>query len=204
VIDTIAEYAPNLRQIVHGRQVLTPLDLEREWSLTEGNIFQGELTLEQLFFQRPVPGWAQYRTPDPQSLYVRRGHASGRGNYGCVWEECGLGDTEQELGDRRKEIDCMADREPAKTFEDLIVWQKAHALVLDVYRITRSFPREEVYGLTSQLRRAATSVPANIAEGFKKRGRADKARILNSRGGVARRSAISPASGHRSGLHATQ
>jgi len=73
----------------------------------------------------------------------------------------------------------MVDREPAKTFEDLIAWQKAHALVLDVYRITRSFPREELYGLTSQLRRAATSVPANIAEGFKKRGRADKARILN-------------------------
>jgi len=63
VIDTIAEYAPNLRHIIHGRQVLTPLDLEREWGLSEGNIFQGELTLEQLFFQRPVPGWAQYRTP---------------------------------------------------------------------------------------------------------------------------------------------
>jgi phytoene dehydrogenase-like protein len=63
VVDTIAEYAPNLKRIIHGRQVLTPLDLEREWGLSEGNIFQGELTLEQLFFQRPVPGWAQYRTP---------------------------------------------------------------------------------------------------------------------------------------------
>jgi phytoene dehydrogenase-like protein len=63
VIDTIAEYAPNLKGIIHGRQVLTPLDLEREWGLSEGNIFQGELSLEQLFFQRPVPGWAQYRTP---------------------------------------------------------------------------------------------------------------------------------------------
>jgi four helix bundle protein len=73
----------------------------------------------------------------------------------------------------------MVDREPAKTFEDLIVWQKAHALVLDIYRVTRSFPKEEVYGLTSQLRRAAVSVPANIAEGFKKRGRAEKARVLN-------------------------
>jgi four helix bundle protein len=73
----------------------------------------------------------------------------------------------------------MVDREPAKTFEDLIVWQKAHALVLDVYRVTRSFPREEIYGLTSQLRRAAVSVPANIAEGYKKRGRAEKARVMN-------------------------
>jgi phytoene dehydrogenase-like protein len=63
VIDTIAEYAPNIRDIILHRQIVTPLDLEREWGLTEGNIFQGELTLEQLFFARPVPGWAQYTTP---------------------------------------------------------------------------------------------------------------------------------------------
>jgi phytoene dehydrogenase-like protein len=63
VVDTLAEYAPNLRQIIRHRQVVTPLDLEREWGLSEGNIFQGELTLEQLFFLRPAPGWAQYRTP---------------------------------------------------------------------------------------------------------------------------------------------
>jgi phytoene dehydrogenase-like protein len=63
VIDTLAEYAPNLRQIIRHRQVVTPLDLEREWRLSEGNIFQGELTLEQLFFLRPAPGWAQYKTP---------------------------------------------------------------------------------------------------------------------------------------------
>jgi phytoene dehydrogenase-like protein len=63
VVNTIAEYAPNIRDLILHRQVLTPLDLEREWGLTEGNIFQGELTLEQLFFLRPAPGWAQYRTP---------------------------------------------------------------------------------------------------------------------------------------------
>ena len=63
VIDTIAEYAPNIRDIILHRQVLTPLDLERDFGLTEGNIFQGELSLEQLFFARPVPGWAQYKTP---------------------------------------------------------------------------------------------------------------------------------------------
>ena len=63
VINTLAEYAPNMKQIVRHRQVVTPLDLEREWGLSEGNIFQGELTLEQLFFLRPAPGWAQYRTP---------------------------------------------------------------------------------------------------------------------------------------------
>ncbi|MEO7156084.1 MAG: NAD(P)/FAD-dependent oxidoreductase, partial [Vicinamibacterales bacterium] len=63
VINTIAEYAPNIRDIILHRQILTPLDIEREFGLTEGNIFQGELTLEQLFFLRPVPGWAQYATP---------------------------------------------------------------------------------------------------------------------------------------------
>jgi phytoene dehydrogenase-like protein len=63
VVDTISEYAPNLKKIIVGRQVLTPLDLEREFGLTQGNIFQGELSLEQLFFLRPVPGWAYYKTP---------------------------------------------------------------------------------------------------------------------------------------------
>jgi phytoene dehydrogenase-like protein len=63
VVDTITEYAPNLKSLIRHRQVLTPLDLEREWSLSEGNIFQGELSLEQLFFLRPVAGWARYRTP---------------------------------------------------------------------------------------------------------------------------------------------
>ena len=63
VIDRIAEFAPNIRDIVIGRQVLTPLDIERTMGLTEGNIFQGELSLEQLFFNRPVPGYARFRTP---------------------------------------------------------------------------------------------------------------------------------------------
>jgi phytoene dehydrogenase-like protein len=63
VVDTLAEYAPNIRNLILHRQVLTPLDLEREFALTEGNIFQGELSLDQLFFMRPVPGWAQYTTP---------------------------------------------------------------------------------------------------------------------------------------------
>jgi phytoene dehydrogenase-like protein len=63
VINTIAEYASNIRDIIIERQVLTPLDLEREFGLTQGNIFQGELSLEQLFFLRPVAGWAYYRTP---------------------------------------------------------------------------------------------------------------------------------------------
>jgi four helix bundle protein len=71
------------------------------------------------------------------------------------------------------------DRAPARTFRDLLVWQKAHQLVLSVYRLTDGFPRNEIFGLTSQFRRAAVSVPANIAEGFRKRGKSDKARFMN-------------------------
>ncbi len=69
VIDTLAQYAPNIKEIIIGRQVLTPLDIERLVGLTEGNIFQGELSLEQLFFLRPVAGWARYRTP-VRNLYM--------------------------------------------------------------------------------------------------------------------------------------
>jgi phytoene dehydrogenase-like protein len=69
VVDTLSEYAPNLKSLILHRQVVTPLDLEREWGLSEGNIFQGELALEQLLFLRPVPGWAQYRTPI-RNLYM--------------------------------------------------------------------------------------------------------------------------------------
>jgi len=67
----------------------------------------------------------------------------------------------------------------AQTFEDLVVWQKAHAFVLCVYSLFASYSKTEIYGLTSQLRRAAVSIAANIAEGFRKRGNADKARFFN-------------------------
>jgi phytoene dehydrogenase-like protein len=69
VIETLSEYAPNMKDIILHRQVVTPWDLEQEFGLTEGNIFQGELTLDQLFFLRPVPGWAKYRTPI-RNLYM--------------------------------------------------------------------------------------------------------------------------------------
>jgi four helix bundle protein len=70
-------------------------------------------------------------------------------------------------------------KEGAKSIQELIVWQKAHRFVLEVYKVTAEFPKSELYGLTSQFRRSAVSVPANIAEGFKKKGRADKCRYLN-------------------------
>jgi phytoene dehydrogenase-like protein len=85
VINTLSEYAPNLKQLILHRQVVTPWDLEEEFGLTEGNIFQGELTLDQLFFLRPVAGWAQYRTPI-KNLYM-----CGAGTHpgGGVMAACG-------------------------------------------------------------------------------------------------------------------
>ena len=70
-------------------------------------------------------------------------------------------------------------RIPARSFRDLVVWRKAHQFVLLVYRYTKGFPKEEIYGLSSQFRRSAISIPANIAEGFKKRSKNDKARFMN-------------------------
>lgn len=67
-----------------------------------------------------------------------------------------------------------------KNFQELEVWQRAHQLVLAVYRVTKTFPPEEKYGLVAQMRRAVISVPANIAEGFKRRGHADKVRFYNT------------------------
>ena len=73
----------------------------------------------------------------------------------------------------------MALSKPARTFLDLLVWQKAHQFVLGVYALTAAFPKPETYGLSLQMRRAAVSIPANIAEGFRRRGKADKARFMN-------------------------
>jgi four helix bundle protein len=70
-------------------------------------------------------------------------------------------------------------RTAATRFEDLVVWQKAHQFVLASYRLSQTFPRSELYGLSCQFRRAAVSIAANIAEGFKKRGKADKLRFYN-------------------------
>jgi four helix bundle protein len=68
---------------------------------------------------------------------------------------------------------------PAKSFTDLVVWQRAHEFVLQLYRFTERFPRAEIFALTTQMRRAAVSVPANISEGFGKRTTAEKLRFLN-------------------------
>jgi len=72
-----------------------------------------------------------------------------------------------------------SERPAARVFRDLLVWRKAHELVLAVYRFTESFPEREKFGLAHQMRRAAVSVPANIAEGFGKLSQAEKARFLN-------------------------
>jgi four helix bundle protein len=72
----------------------------------------------------------------------------------------------------------MADKK-SKSFRDVIVWQKAHAFTLAVYRSTESFPKHELFALTSQVRRAAASIPSNFVEGFRKRTPADKLRYYN-------------------------
>ncbi len=94
VINAIAEYAPNINDIILHRQVLTPLDIERTFGLTEGNIFQGELTLEQLFFLRPVPGWAEYATPIDRLYLCGSATHPGGGHHGRAGEECGASNPE--------------------------------------------------------------------------------------------------------------
>ncbi|MBI1789748.1 MAG: NAD(P)/FAD-dependent oxidoreductase [Acidobacteria bacterium] len=83
VLDLIAEYCPNIRQIVIGRQTLTPLDLERRFGLTGGNIFHGEMSLDQMFVLRPVAGWARYRTPVPGLFLCGSGAHPGGGVMGA-------------------------------------------------------------------------------------------------------------------------
>lgn len=70
-------------------------------------------------------------------------------------------------------------RSPARSFQDLLVWRKSHELTLAVYRLTSAFPKHETFGLSLQMRRAAVSISANIAEGFRRRGKLEKARYLN-------------------------
>ena len=100
VVKKIAEYAPNVAGAVVARQVLTPLDLERTYGLTEGNIFHGDLRLEQLFFMRPVPGCAQYRTPIDGLYLCGAGAHPGGGVTGAP----GRNAAHQVLRDRKKGV----------------------------------------------------------------------------------------------------
>lgn len=68
--------------------------------------------------------------------------------------------------------------EKSKSFKDLLIWQKSHQLVLEIYQITKLFPKEELYGLTSQIRRSAVSVPTNIVEGYRRKTKLDKAKFF--------------------------
>ncbi len=88
VISLIAEYAPNIRNIVEHRQVLTPLDLERRFGITGGNIFHGEMSLDQMFVMRPVAGWARYRTPIEGLYLCGSGAHPGGGVMGAPGYNC--------------------------------------------------------------------------------------------------------------------
>jgi phytoene dehydrogenase-like protein len=83
IIDTLAQYAPNLKELVRHCQVITPLDWEQEYALTEGNIFHGEMGLDQLLFMRPVPGYGQYRTPIERLYLCGAGTHPGGGVTGA-------------------------------------------------------------------------------------------------------------------------
>lgn len=83
------------------------------------------------------------------------------------------------MRNQKTEYRSQNNRGTAKNFQELVVWQKAHQLVLSIYSFSSKFPQAEMYGLTSQFRRAIVSVPANIAEGFKKKGKNDKVRFFN-------------------------
>ncbi len=97
VLNLIAEYAPNIHSIIEHRQVLTPLDLERRFGITGGNIFHGEMSLDQMFVMRPVPGWARYRTPI-EGLYMC---GSGTHPGGGVMGAPGYNAAREILKDRR-------------------------------------------------------------------------------------------------------
>ena len=88
VISLIEEYAPNIRQIVEHRQVLSPLDLERRFGITGGNIFHGEMSLDQMFVMRPVAGWARYRTPVAGLYLCGSGAHPGGGVMGAPGFNC--------------------------------------------------------------------------------------------------------------------
>jgi phytoene dehydrogenase-like protein len=88
VISLIEEYVPNIRSIVEHRQVLTPLDLERRFGITGGNIFHGEMSLDQMFSMRPVAGWARYKTPIPGLYLCGSGTHPGGGVMGAPGYNC--------------------------------------------------------------------------------------------------------------------
>jgi phytoene dehydrogenase-like protein len=88
VLDLIAEYCPNIRDAVEHMQVLTPLDLERVYGITGGNIFHGEMSFEQMFVMRPLPGWARYRTPIKGLYLCGSGAHPGGGVMGAPGHNC--------------------------------------------------------------------------------------------------------------------
>ena len=96
---------------------------------------------------------------------------------GARSKERGAGSEKREAGSEKREAGMKT---PAKTFQELEVWKNSHAFVLGVYRLTAAFPADERFGMVSQFRRAAVSIPANIAEGFRKYTAADEARFFNT------------------------
>ena len=93
VIDQISNYSPNFKDLILHCETRTPREIEAEVGLTEGNIFMGELTFDQLLFNRPFPGYAQYRSPI-KGMYVQLGYTSRRWSHGCAGSKRGERDLE--------------------------------------------------------------------------------------------------------------
>jgi phytoene dehydrogenase-like protein len=89
VIDQISKYSPNFKDLILHCETRTPREIEAEVGLTEGNIFQGELTFDQLLFNRPFPGYAQYRMPYKRHVHVQFGHPPGWRGHGRTRCQCG-------------------------------------------------------------------------------------------------------------------
>ena len=137
------EYAPNVPDAIEATQVLTPLDLERTYGLTEGNIFHGDLNLEQLFFMRPVPGWAGFRTP-VEGLYL-----------------CGAGVASGRRGHRRARLRRVASRPPRPSTPP-VSWSRDRSMA----RSPRRRPRRRAAG------RGGTLPPPGRRARRRPRGRA--------------------------------
>ena len=120
-----------------------------------------------------------YRVPSTQYPVPRQKNSDVIQVLGRFIAGTSTDNTVYKLTDTKKNEEGHMKHAPAKEFRDLIVWQKAHGLALFIYTLSRKLPDHELYGLVSQIRRAVSSVPANIAEGFKKLTVADKLRYLS-------------------------
>ena len=170
VVKTLARYAPNIESLILHRQVLTPADIERITGLSEGNIFQGELALHQLFFLRPGAAVGALSNADPWLLAVRRGHASRRRHHGRIGAPGGARDLEG--------------RRMTATFDAIVIGGGANGLVAACVLArgglkTLVLEREDTLGGQGRA--------VEFAPGFRARAARHRSRMAAARGRARRR-----------------